>query len=337
MLKNGHIQTILGSLLSWGSGTGLTSIRKVILPDGDVLIVHEDCPKLKPSKIVLLIHGVASSADAPQIQVLSRAFCEAGWVAWRMNQRNCGEGFGISRQIYHAGRSEDLLAVINYIEQKYPGIPLVLIGLSLGGNLLLKLLTEKQISPNLMYSIALNPSVDLERCVTALERPQNWLYHQVFVQRLKRQIAKLGEHSASFPRFDLGSINTLRDFDHQITARMGGFRSGADYYALSSTHKRWSEIKNSVLVMTAADDPFVPAQIFKDLPFNPYTRIEVVEYGGHLGYLHHEGGKLKTWMPEYCVYVAEEQLRIKLEKQSQPADEQSISNSNHEELSQIVL
>ena len=69
-------------------------------------------------------------------------FITLGIRVVRINLRGAGSGFGLARGIYHAGRSDDLRAVVTWLERRVNGSPIALVGFSLGGNLVLKLAAE---------------------------------------------------------------------------------------------------------------------------------------------------------------------------------------------------
>jgi predicted alpha/beta-fold hydrolase len=90
----------------------------------------------------------------------------------------------------------------------------------------------------------------------------------------------------------LAGIRTVREFDAAFTAPHFGFESAEDYYHRASAMRVVSRIHVPALILTAADDPFVPAELFRTaaLTSNPHIRVVVTSHGGHCGFLEHASG-----------------------------------------------
>jgi predicted alpha/beta-fold hydrolase len=151
----------------------------------------------------------------------------------RMNLRGAGSGFGIARSTYHSGRTEDLRAVAEWIAQRAPGSPIALVGFSLGGNLVLKLVAEAAEQPldGLDCVLAANPPLDLAACCRHLQRPENRVYDRNFVRLLGVEVNRLHSRFPELGLIDLAGAETLFEFDDLYTAPRNGFRDADDYYA----------------------------------------------------------------------------------------------------------
>ena len=161
-----------------------------------------------------------------------------------MNLRGAGEGFGLAKGIYHAGKTGDVRAVAAWLAYVAPGSPLALIGFSLGGNLVLKLAAEASEEPleGLDCVLAANAPLDLAACSRTMRTPSRKVYDRNFVKNLKVEINKL---HAAFP--DLGpagleGVESVYDFDDRYTAPRHGFAGADDYYARSSAGPLLSKI-----------------------------------------------------------------------------------------------
>ena len=135
------------------------------------------------------------------------------------------------------------------------------VGYSLGGNVALKLAGEGgRAAPAALRAVcAVSPTLDLARCVAALERRRNALYEWNFVRNLKRRMRRKAR--AAPGRFDLarlGGVRTVREFDEAFTAPHHGFRDAADYYHRASSLRVIDRVAVPALILSARDDPFVP-------------------------------------------------------------------------------
>jgi hypothetical protein len=130
--------------------------------------------------------------------------------------------------------------------------------------------------------------MDLARCVAALERRSNFAYQWNFVRNLK---ARMRRKAAAFPGVfsldALGRVRTVRGFDEAYTAPHHGFRDAADYYHRASALRVAGRITVPTLIITAADDPFVPVAAFRDpgVAGNRNITVVITPHGGHCAYL----------------------------------------------------
>jgi uncharacterized protein len=160
----------------------------------------------------------------------------------------------------------------------------------LGGNLALKLAGELGDGhPSALKAVcAVSPTIDLARCVDALERRTNFVYQWNFVRNLK---ARMRRKAAAIP--GAYSLDALRDiwsvrrFDDIYTAPHHGFRDSADYYYQASALRVVDRIRIPTLVLAAGDDPFVPIAPFLStaLTGNPNITVVITPHGGHCAYM----------------------------------------------------
>jgi len=238
----------------------------------------------------ILLHGLEGSSKAHYMAGIAAKAWAAGWNVVRLNQRNCGGTEHLSRGLYHSGLTGDPLHVLREIIARDGVQAVVVAGYSLGGNLALKLAGDlgEDAPPQLKAVCAVSPTMDLARCVDALERRQNIAYQFNFVRNLK---GRMRRKAAAFPGlFDvaaLGRVWTVRQFDERYTAPHHGFLDAADYYHRASALRVVGRIAVPALVVTAEDDPFVPVEPFYDpaVQGNPAITLRMTPSGGHCAFL----------------------------------------------------
>jgi uncharacterized protein len=208
----------------------------------------------------------------------------------RLNQRNCGNTEHLSAGLFHSGLTHDARQVIHELTVIDGLKAIVVAGYSLGGNLALKLAAEygTEAPAQLLGVAAVSPIIEIGECVRALEQRRNVLYQWNFVKDLKRRMRRKDKYWPG--RFDIGklsSIKTVREFDEAYTAPHFGFDGADDYYYRASAMRIIDRLRVPALIITAEDDPFVPAGPFRDpkVSGNPVVELAICEHGGHCGFV----------------------------------------------------
>ena len=289
LVRGGHAQTLFGTFVPGRLPAYRAQAHRVLLPDGDVLIMHDDRPDSWQSgdPVALLVHGLAGCHTSGYMVRIAHKLNARGVRAFRLDLRGCGAGVGLAKNPYHAGRSEDVRAALQLIAEMCPGSPIGLAGFSLGGNISLKMLGEDPaaVPAAVARAIAVNPSIDLAACVDSLDRLLQRRYDRHFVKLLYQQMAASGQFTAEHLGTNGRRALRLRDFDDWHTAPLAGFGTADTYYALSSSAQFVPSIRVPTLIVTAADDPLVPTAHFHDLQRPKGVRLHVAPSGGHLGYI----------------------------------------------------
>lgn len=239
---------------------------------------------------LLALHGLESSDEAHYMRGLADKALRAGFNVVRLNQRNCGGTEHLSPGLYHSGLTDDPLSVIRELIEldRLPAIAVA--GYSLGGNLALKLAGDlgSDAPAQLKAVCAVSPTFDLARCVDALERRENAFYQWNFVRNLRRRMRR--KHRLFPGRYridDLRYVHSVRAFDEAFTAPHHGFRDASDYYHRASALRVIDRVRVPALIMSAEDDPFVPAEQFDDpaIETNPHVSVVITTHGGHCAFV----------------------------------------------------
>lgn len=284
LLRNGHLQTILPTLLPFRHNQAREH-EKLNLPDGDFLDLYWIRSARK--RLAIVSHGLEGSADALYIRSMSAALKADRWDVLTWNYRGCGTETNRLLRSYHSGESNDLRIVIDHAAGSYEKI--VLIGFSLGGNITLKYLGEAAPHPRVTGAAAVSAPVDLATCARVLdELPSNRFYLQRFLRTL---IAKMELKARLFPgKLDITnirSIRSFREFDDRYTAPLHGFKDADDYWAKASSLPYLPAINVPALLLNARNDPFLSEESF---PFeiaeaHRWLSLETPASGGHVGFL----------------------------------------------------
>lgn len=299
-LRNPHAQTIWAKFMRQ---TPLPDTRRERweLPDGDFIDLErlEGAPG-RPRLLVL--HGLEGSPQSHYVRGLFSEAKRREWAADLLIFRSCGIEPNRLLRSYHSGETGDIDYVVRRLRATDGSRRLVLAGVSLGGNVLLKWLGEQQSAARDLVSraVAISTPYDLALGSRHLESGFSRVYGAHFLATLRE---KAREKHIRFPgqvRWDaVLAARTLREFDDAVTAPVHGFRDAADYYARSSSINFLAGIRVPTLLMSAADDPFLPAavltQVLAIAAGNPALTLEFSERGGHVGFV---GGAI-PWRPSY--------------------------------------
>ncbi|MGB0909074.1 MAG: YheT family hydrolase [Nitrospirales bacterium] len=237
---------------------------------------------------LLVIHGLEGCTESHYMKGIAHKAWHAGLNVIRLNQRNCGGSEHLTPTLYNTGMSTDLHAVIAELAQRDGLFNILLVGFSMGGNLVLKLAGEMgKTLPSLQGVVGVCPNIHPAACVEALQQPKNLVYHTYFLQRLK---ARLTRKSLHFPNtWDLSklpAIRTMGQFDDIYTAPDAGYKDAADYYEQCGARKVLHNIRIPTLIITSQDDPFIPYDTFNAASIfeNPCIQLIAPETGGHCGF-----------------------------------------------------
>jgi len=261
-----------------------------VAPDARVLAHCHWQREPRACPTLVCLHGLESSAAAHYMRGMADKAAAAGMNAVLLNQRNCGGTEHLSAGLYHSGLSADPAAVIRELTE-VDGLPAIAVaGYSLGGNVALKLAGDFGDAPpsELKAVCAVSPTMDLARCVWALERRENALYEWNFVRSLKARMRRKARlFPGRFPIERLREVRTVRMFDEVFTAPHHGFRDASDYYHRASALRVVDRIAVPALIISAENDPFVPPEPFRDpaLTSNPHITVIVTPHGGHCGFV----------------------------------------------------
>ncbi len=239
---------------------------------------------------MVIWHGMEGSTSSIYMWSLARKAFAAGFNVVRVNYRNCGGTEHLTPTLYHGGLSADLNVVIRELIEKDGLKKIFLIGFSLGGNMVLKLLGEYRDDPpsEVISAAVVSPSVDLQASTDLILKGSNWLYHKNFVRSLKSRIKKKRHlYPDLYSLEGLAEIKTIKDFDERYTSRANGFDNAADYYYKSSSLRVADRIRVPTLIIHSRDDPFIPFEPLCESAFadNPYLLIFPTERGGHVAFI----------------------------------------------------
>jgi uncharacterized protein len=294
-----HAQTLWGKVARKRHSLP-TRLERWATPDRDFLeILRLDAGPDRPRLLVL--HGLEGTSRSHYVGGLFELARGRDWGADLLLFRGCGSEPNHAPRFYHSGETTDLAFTVGRVLEEFPAAAVLLCGVSLGGNVLLKWLGERGDSLPARVCAAATISVpyDLERGARHLSRGFSRVYERHFLRSLRRKaLAKLSRYPLLFDRRALRGAQTLYEFDDVVTAPVHGFRDAHDYYERSSSLAFLPSIRRPTLLLSAEDDPFLPSAVLGEVRElardNPLLTLEFPRRGGHVGFV---GGL--PWRPTY--------------------------------------
>ncbi len=299
-----HLQTLYASLI--GRGKIENPFRERFeLEDGDFVdSFWYQKPSVKGDPIVTLFHGLAGSWKSAYICRTMRSLSKRGFSVVLMHFRGCS---GVPNRLprsYHAAHTADAKAWISYLKRKYPASPLLGVGFSLGGNMLLKLLGEWGGDSPLRGAAVVSAPMRLDLTAWRMERGISRFYRWYLLRELKAAAAeKYSRHDMQarigLTLKELKKLRTFWEFDDAYTATLHGFADVRTYYERAGAASSLKKIETPTLILHARDDPFTGEEVIPSAKeISPAIELEITENGGHLGFV---GGSLRRprfWMEE---------------------------------------
>jgi predicted alpha/beta-fold hydrolase len=149
-------------------------------------------------------------------------------------------------------------------------------------------------------AVAMSVPFDLARASRWIGRGFGAVYERAFLKSLiPKAQAKIARHPELAPLGTVAGARTLWAFDDHFTAPLHGFADAADYYARASSLGFVGDVRVPLLLLSAVDDPFLPAEVLDEVRAvargQSHIELEFPDRGGHVGFV---SGRA-PWRPRY--------------------------------------
>ena len=281
------------------------SRERVPTADGDFVDL-DWLPGPAAAPLVLVLHGLEGSAGSHYVTGLLRHVRARGWRGVALNFRSCGGEPNRLPRFYHSGDTGDLDTVVKLLVAREAGLHLGAVGVSIGGNVLLKWLGEREtdVPKQLAAAVAISVPFDLAACARVLDRGlRRAVYTENFMRTLRRKVLDKERRFPGFVDVDAAwRARTFAEYDRVVTAPLHGFADALDYWTRASSGPYLGRIRRPTLLINARDDPFVPPETLPDprtLPAGVVT--EFVPCGGHAGFVEGPPWRSRSWAERRAV------------------------------------
>lgn len=276
-------------------------------PDGDFIDLDwKPEPDASQRPLLVLFHGLEGSSNSHYAVSLLRAVTAIGWIGVVVNFRGCSGECNRLPRAYHSGDSDEIDWILRRLQQLHPDRPRFAVGVSLGGNALLKWLGERAAGATdlLRAAAAVSAPLDLAACGHHLARGFNRIYTRHFLRTLKRSAAeKLHRYPGLFDERRMSVASNLWEFDDVVTAPLHGFAGADDYWRRASSKPWLVSIRLPTLLLNAQNDPFLPAHA---LPTPSQVarcvQLELPRQGGHVGFVTGSLPGRLDWLPQRILH-----------------------------------
>jgi hypothetical protein len=267
-------------------------LERIATPDGDHVTLVRMGTITKGVPHLFILHGLEAKISAKYAHGMLDEARKIGWSGDMLMFRSCDGEVNSARRFYHSGETADLDFVVRKLIAEHPDLHLVMCGVSLGGNVLLKWLGEQGMSvpAQIKRAAAVSVPYDLEAGARLMENGFARVYVHHFLDTL---VAKTLKKLERYP--DLCDLNRLRaartffEFDDALTGPVHGFDGAHDYYRRSSSIHFLDDIRVPTLLMSAWDDPFLPPSVLVAVRNiarrNQHLFVEFPLTGGHVGWV----------------------------------------------------
>ena len=301
-LPGGNLQTIWPALCSHQHGRPSFTYQRErwTTPDGDFIDVDWR-PGPAAAPLIVNFHGLEGSSNSHYAQAFAKFSSEEGYGFVVPHFRGCSGEVNRGPRAYHSGDFEEVGWILNRMRERHQG-PIFAVGVSLGGNALLRWAEEMGHDASRVVSAvaAVSSPVDLYASGQAIGRGFNRLvYTRMFLNSMKpKALDKLKQYPGLFDGVSLAKARDLYAFDNIFTAPLHGFKNTQDYWTRASAKPHLNQIRIPTLVVNARNDPFVPAWCLpQQSEIGAWVTLWQPEEGGHVGFPQGSPPGHVRWLP----------------------------------------
>jgi uncharacterized protein len=302
-LPGGQLQTIWPALFARSHFGSRPVYRRERwdTPDGDFIDVDFAQPSALQSAspadneadvaspLLVLFHGLEGSSRSHYAEAFADWAAQHGMQYAVPHFRGCSGEINRAPRAYHSGDYEEIGWILQRLRDEHPQSKMIAVGVSLGGNALLRWAQEAGDGAAQVVSAVASvcSPIDMTAAGQAIGRGFNrQVYTRMFLRTMKpRALEKLVLHPQLFDRHKLIAARDLYEFDNLFTAPLHGFKNTDDYWSRASAKPHLHRIRIPALVLNALNDRFVPASSLpKQREVGKYVTLWQPAHGGHVGF-----------------------------------------------------
>ena len=149
-LPGGNLQTLYPALLARRPAVSYRR-QRWDTPDGDFIDLDwTAAPAASDAPLLVLFHGLEGSSNSHYARALMHAAAQRGWQGVVVHFRGCSGELNRLPRAYHSGDSAEIGWILERLGARYS------VGISLGGNALLKYLGEQGSNTAIRRAVAIS-------------------------------------------------------------------------------------------------------------------------------------------------------------------------------------
>lgn len=237
--------------------------------------------------LFVLFHGLEGNSDSHYARTLMSAAYARGWHGVVPHFRSCSGPLNLLPRFYHLADSNEVDWVLRRLRGVHTG-PIVVAGVSLGGNVLLRWLGERREDASFIAAAAaISAPLDVHAGGRALAQGFSKVYTRSFLKTLKQKaLWKLDQYPGLFDRDAMLASRTMYEYDNVVTAPLHGFRNTDDYWTRATTRPLLPHVAVPTLVLNARNDPFLPCTALPTrADVSTAIELDQPDAGGHVGFM----------------------------------------------------
>lgn len=286
-LSNPHAQTLYPFMFPRDM-TLVVRPERLELPDNDFVdLVWADDGLSTAAPVVVLLHGLGGSWNSHYIKSQIMAYKQLGWRSVVMQFRGASTEPNRQLRAYHSGDTADFNYFLHVLAQRETHTKKMVVGFSLGGNVLLKWLGENPSQELIHAAAAVSVPFQLNLCADRMNRGLSRIYRNHLLKGLREHfVRKMDAHPNEKLFKALQSCRCFWTFDDRVTAPLNGFDSVHSYYLEASSKQYLHAITCPTLIVHALDDPFMTPDVVPNLAdLSSSICFELSMHGGHVGFI----------------------------------------------------
>ncbi|XP_025198095.1 abhydrolase domain-containing protein 2 [Melanaphis sacchari] len=309
---SGHVQTILYSVFGRVRCPCPKGDRRFLnLDDGTTLTYDLFKPTVNEPELeditVVIVPGICNSSESDYIRTFVNYTQNQGYRCAVLNHVGALHNVPVTAsRIFTYGHTDDLHVMLCNLSEHYPNTKIIVIGYSMGGNLVTKYLGESRHNrpSSVIAGVSICQPYDALKATGVLLHWQNFrrLYLYALTEAIKALILKHRsklladdiKEQYSLIEKDIISAATLPELDDAYTRKVNNFKNLHEFYRWSSCLHYINNVKTPMIFINSRDDPLVPEDLL--IPIQNFAKSKdnilymELMHGGHLGFF--EGGFL---------------------------------------------
>ncbi|XP_044139144.1 monoacylglycerol lipase ABHD2 [Bufo gargarizans] len=322
--KSGHIQTALYGKMGRVSSPNPYGLRKYLtMPDGatSTFDLFEPLAEHCTGEIVTMVicPGIANHSEKQYIRTFVDYAQKNGYRCAVLNHLGALPNIELtSPRMFTYGCTWEFGAMVSYIRKTFPQSKLIVVGFSLGGNIVCKYLGEAAANQErVLCCVSVCQGYNASRIQDTFQQWDQFrrFYNFLMADNMKKIIlshrhALFADSRKIFEDSVLSRLYTatsLMQIDDTVMRKFHGYKSLKEYYEAESCVRYLHNIHVPLMLVNSVDDPLVHESLLsipKSLADKKETVMVVLPlHGGHLGFF--EGAVLfpepLTWMDKLLV------------------------------------